>query len=100
MKMKNFSFNTRFKDVILAFISSQLAFADIEDLSDLFEQIDVNNDGVLTVDEFEKALNRQGTYVSSSELHQILKKVDMDKNGKINFNEFIASMLSDDICLR
>lgn len=100
MKMKNFSFNTRFKDVILAFISSQLAFADIEDLSDLFEQIDVNNDGVLTVDEFEKALNRQGTYVSSSELRQILKKVDMDKNGKINFNEFIASMLSDDICLR
>ena len=100
MNMKNFSFNTRFKDVILAFISSQLAFADIEDHSDLFEQIDVNNDGVLTVDEFEKALNRQGTYVSSSELRQILKKVDMDKNGKINFNEFIASMLSDDICLR
>lgn len=26
--------------------------------------------------------------------------MDMDKNGKISFNEFVASMLHDDYCLR
>ena len=36
MKMRNFALNSRFKDVILGFISSQLACSDIEDLSDLF----------------------------------------------------------------
>lgn len=30
----------------------------------------------------------------------MLKRIDMDKNGKINFNEFVASCLPDDICSR
>ncbi|MCU0824233.1 MAG: EF-hand domain-containing protein [Leptospira sp.] len=61
----------------------------------MFQQIDTNNDGCLTVDEIEKALKKQGVIINSKELHAVLKSVDMDKNGKINFNEFIASMLED-----
>ena len=27
-----------------------------------------------------------------------MKSMDLDKNGKINYNEFVASMLSDEFC--
>lgn len=43
--------------------------------------------------EIETALKAQGIHLSYNELHRILKVMDMDKNGKINFNEFVASCM-------
>ena len=46
----------------------------------------MNNDGYLSVDEVEKILKKQGIIPTYQELHFVLKSIDMDKNGKINFN--------------
>ncbi len=85
-KMKKFSYFSRLKAVVLAFISSQLPCKEIEHLSLLFKQIDSNHDGYLSVDEIEKTLKKQGIKPTYNELHYVLKSIDMDKNGKINFN--------------
>ena len=99
-KLKKFYSFSRLKAVVLAFIASQLPCKEIEPQADLFKFIDSNNDGYLSVDEFEKVLLKQGIKPSNKELHAVLKSIDMDKNGKINFNEFLASMLPDDYCMR
>ena len=99
-KMKKFSTFSRLKAVVLAFIASQLPTKEIEPQSELFKYVDINNDGYLSVDEVEKILKKQGIKPSSQELHATMKSIDMDKNGKISFNEFIASMLPDDYCMR
>ncbi len=85
-KMKNFSNFSRLKAVVLAFIASQLPCKEIEHLSLLFKQMDSNNDGYLSVDEFERTLKKQVIKPTYNELHYVLKSIDMDKNGKINFN--------------
>jgi Ca2+-binding EF-hand superfamily protein len=41
-------------------------------------------------------LKSQGIELTYNELHKILKVMDMDKNGKINFNEFVASCMNND----
>lgn len=46
----------------------------------------------------EKALKQEGEKFDSKELHAIMKSMDLDKNGKINYNEFIAAMLGDEFC--
>lgn len=99
-KMQKFSTFSRLKAVVLAFIASQLPTKEIEPQSELFKFIDTNNDGYLSVDEIENILKKQGIKTTHQELHSTLKSIDMDKNGKINFNEFVASMLPDDYCLR
>ena len=99
-KMRKFASFSRLKAVVLALIASQLPTKEIEPQTHLFKYVDKNNDGYLSVDEIEKVLNKQGIKPSYQELHSTLKSMDMDKNGKINFNEFVASMLPDDYCLR
>ena len=99
-KMKKFSTFSRLKAVVLAFIASQLPTKEIEPQSELFKYVDINNDGYLSVDEVDKILKKQGIKPSSQELHATMKSIDMDKNGKISFNEFIASMLPDEYCMR
>jgi len=49
-KMKTFSNFSKFKTLIMTYISTQLPEKDIHHLGVLFEQIDTNSDGFLTVD--------------------------------------------------
>ena len=84
--MRKFASFSRLKAVVLAFIASQLPTKEIEPQTHLFKYVDKNNDGYLSVDEIEKVLNKQGIKPSYQELHSTLKSMDMDKNGKINFN--------------
>jgi Ca2+-binding EF-hand superfamily protein len=72
--------------VFLAFIATQLPAKEIEQLGELFKQVDRDNDGYLSVKEIEETLHEQGINPSYNELHYILKSMDMDKNGKINYN--------------
>jgi calcium-dependent protein kinase len=88
--MKNFSNYSKLKAVSLAFIATQLPSKEIEELGELFKQINTLNNGFLSVNEIEAALKAQGIQLTYNELHRVLKVMDMDKNGKIDFNEFVA----------
>ncbi len=59
----------------------------------MFEQIDTNSDGYLTIDELQAALDKQHENTNYAELKSIIDHIDTDKNGKINYNEFLSSCL-------
>ena len=84
---------TQFKPLVLTYISTQLPERDIHHLGQLFEQIDTNSDGYLTVDELRVALEKQQENTNLSELKKIMEFIDTDKNGKINYSEFLACCL-------
>lgn len=48
--------------------------------------------GHITPDELRQALDRAGGY-SPEEVQDILKKVDKDKDGSIDYEEFVAMMV-------
>ena len=77
----------------MTYIATQLPEKDIHHLGILFEQIDTNSDGYLTVDELQVALEKQHENTNLAELKKVMDYIDTDKNGKINYSEFLACCL-------
>ena len=57
--------------------------------------IDENNDGYITLKELRITLI---DHFEEEELETILRAVDTDKNGAINYTEFIAATLEAKVC--
>ena len=83
-KMKKWRSFQKLKKIILTAIASQLNENDISHLRELFNEIDVNGDGVLTVDEIEKAL-KKGKYRNKEDILKVFRSMDTDKSGVIDY---------------
>lgn len=59
----------------------------------LFEQIDKNKDGYITIKELQEVTENSKS--NDIDLKNILLSIDMDKNGAINYSEFIAATMND-----
>ncbi|KAE9549441.1 hypothetical protein FO519_007354 [Halicephalobus sp. NKZ332] len=68
----------------------------VEEYKRAFMFFDANNDGYITVEELERAMNKCGVYPSKLELRVIMSQGDLDKNGVITFDEFIELMRNQD----
>ena len=53
-----------------------------------------NKDGYITANELKKGIQSLNSR-SDSEIEEIMNSIDTDKNGAINYNEFIAATLND-----
>lgn len=73
--------------------SIQLAPEELEDLLELFAKHDLDGNGQLDADEFEKMVGqiavKRGKVYSSRQLRALFKRADSDGNGVIDFQEFI-----------
>lgn len=85
-KLKNFSNFSKLKALAVTYIATQLPEKDIHHLGKLFQQIDTNSDGYLTIDELQVALDKQHENPSLADLKNIIDHIDTDRNGKINYN--------------
>lgn len=54
-------------------------------MGNLFKQIDINNDGFITTKELKSALDKQKQIKEISEIEKMMKFVDTDHNGKLNY---------------
>ena len=75
------------------YVASQMSEKDVEKLGELFRKIDANHDGFISIDELKNALSDEGNWFEMKELKQLMDSIDVDKNGKINYTEFLASSL-------
>ena len=57
-----------------------------------FKIFDRNNDGQITQDELKLLLNNIGQKPSDSEIQDMINEIDIDGDGKINFDNFITLM--------
>ena len=58
----------------------------------LFKFFDLNNNGAITIDEFEKVLDTLGCLFKAHEIQALFNAFDKDSNGKINTEEFAHFM--------
>lgn len=75
----------------MTFIASRTTDKEIKEEMKTFRELDKNNDGYITVHELKSALKDK---MNQEEIKEILSGVDTDKNGAINYTEFIAATLN------
>jgi Ca2+-binding EF-hand superfamily protein len=58
----------------------------------LFKHFDVDNSDYITPDNIKEALKKVGKSISDKEISEVLQHHDLEKNGKISFDEFKVMM--------
>jgi calcium-dependent protein kinase len=91
---KEYKESNQLKKIILLFIASRLQDNEIDDLKDIFKAFDRNNDGQICYKEFEEGLMKlQSKQIKADEVHSYFNLIDTDKNGKIDYTEFLAATM-------
>ena len=86
-----------FYQMVLNFISYH--FKDTElliELSRIFYKIDRDSDGKITIEDLTKAYEEAGEKINKKELEEIVKMVNYDRNGFIEYDEFIRVCIPED----
>lgn len=80
-----------FKKLALNVIAHQSSAEDVLEIRKLFDQYDTEKNGQITFHEFKEAMSNFD--YSEEEIDDMFRSVDVDDNGLIYYNEFLASTL-------
>lgn len=91
--MKKFHASRKIQQAALIYIVNNLLSKDEKnELLEMFQAFDKNGDGVLSKDEiFEGYKSILGEVEATQEVERIMKEVDIDKSGTIDYNEFVMA---------
>ena len=93
--MKKFKRNRKLEQVTIGFITNQLlSKEDRMEMRKLFVEWDKNGDGVLSKEEILEGYRRTYGRIDENEIINMIKSIDMDNNGYIDYNEFLACAVS------
>ena len=94
--IKNFNAKEKLQQATIAYIVHFLySSKEVEDLKNIFKKLDKNGDGRLTYLELKEGFERiLGNYISEIELNKIISDVDQDKDGYIEYEEFLRVALN------
>ena len=62
-------------------------------LKELFKSIDEDGSGTITLEEMRKALTKWEHKITDAELANLMTVADVDGDGLIDYNEFVASTM-------
>lgn len=63
---------------------------------DIFRRLDNDHNGVLTFEEFKKALQKFNLNLQDTEIEQVMRHFDHHKNGQVSYNDFCDIILEED----
>ena len=95
--LKEFRDGNRLRRAVLLCIASQCSDDEISNLRDAFIKMDTNGDGTLTINELREGLSQTGM---AGEVESIMKSMDVDGNGSVDYSEFLAATLDKNIYLQ
>ena len=95
--IKKYGNSNRLRKATLTYISSRLAEQEIKKIKEIFQSIDSNNDGKLSVEELRNAISLIGQ--KNENIEEIFKSMDTDNSGEIEYTEFISASIEKNIYL-
>ena len=98
--MKKFIEAANFKKATLIYLAAKMPEKNLEELRKLFIQIDSNGDGRITMEEFVEALVSYGIKYTAEETKVLMRKLDTNLNGFIDYTEFLAGCMKSKIYLK
>ncbi len=97
--LKNYRNINKLKKAVLVFIASRLNESDIKNLKETFNSIDKNQDGTLTLEEIKSGVSQLKNN-SNLNIEEIFKSIDTDGSGVINYTEFLAASIDQNVYLK
>ncbi|XP_052224744.1 neo-calmodulin-like [Dreissena polymorpha] len=72
--------------------AKKLSSKELKELRKTFQMFDRNGDGRISASELSQAFRVQGQCIPEAEIRSIIREVDDDGNGQIDFEEFVSLM--------
>lgn len=82
-----------FQREILLILSALLNSKELKEIRDTFSAIDLDSSGAISLLELQNAFKQAGDMRKEEDLDEIIRKVDFDENGEINYLEFVSGTL-------
>jgi len=92
-RLKDFQRYSRLKRVGLTAIAQQLSDEETVELQEIFRDLDTNGDGVLSPEEVRLGLERVFGVDVPHTVEDILRTVDSDGSGCLDYTEFVAATM-------
>jgi Ca2+-binding EF-hand superfamily protein len=68
---------------------SELSKTQLSEIKMVFKSFDKDGDGSVDSNELKAALQRLGLNTTDKNIQSMIKEVDINKNGKLEFDEFV-----------
>ena len=95
---KRYANSNKLRKAVLTYIASRLSEKEIQKIKEVFQNIDADNDGKLSLEEMKKACILSGEMkIEFNE--EIFKSIDTDNSGNIEYTEFISACLEKNLYL-
>jgi len=98
--MRSFRSQNKLKKAAMHVIAQSLGDSDLKNLKSLFMSLDKNGDGSLTVAELKQGLEQAGIADKADDLQEILKHIDADGSGQVDYTEFLAAAMDKKVYLK
>ena len=92
--LKKFLVRNTFQKIVFAYLATQCSEKDIINIKNLFLELDKNHDGHLSYEEFSEIFKGRA---SNEEIKNIMNSIDFDRNGLIDYSEFLAASIGNNI---
>ncbi|CAM9168321.1 unnamed protein product [Discosporangium mesarthrocarpum] len=99
-RLRRFAGANAMKKIALNVIAKNLGCGDEGHLRKVFQSIDLDNNGEITVEELQQVVASEGLVGMQAEVLELLQEVDMDGNHRLDYNEFLAATLEKVVFLR
>jgi calcium-dependent protein kinase len=100
--LRNFTAKQKLQQATIAFLVHHVSSSEmIQDLRNIFKELDENGDGTLSFDEIKQGFKKyyKDEKIAEKELEEIMKNIDQDNNACIEYEEFIRATVNMDILL-
>ncbi|EEY59682.1 protein kinase, putative [Phytophthora infestans T30-4] len=91
--LKRFTGNNKLKKAALGVIADLATEGEIAELKNQFMAIDTDGNGVITVSELAEALRDTGLGMIEEEVLELVKGIDIDGDGLVDYPEFLAATM-------
>ncbi|PUZ71520.1 hypothetical protein GQ55_2G319400 [Panicum hallii var. hallii] len=92
-RLKQFSSMNKFKKKALGVVAMNLPVEEIDKYTQMFNTMDKDNDGNLTLEELKEGFRINGQPVPEEEIKMLLEAGDIDGNGTLDCEEFVTVLL-------
>lgn len=90
-RMKTFAKQTKFKQVATMVLLKHLKEEELAGLQLIFDELDADGSGTITVNEMKAGLERHGAHIPLAEVDALVKRLDLDGNSALSYQEFLAA---------